>query len=277
LRRCAAVLLWEDDLPLAVVHRPSESNDLNRPTILVTGGAKRIGAAIARAFGEAGWHVVIHFGTSREDAEALAAALPSAETITCDLSDPDAAALMVEGLAARLQDWRVLVNSAGVFELDTAAELKAQVFDRAQRINAASPARLGQAFLAHARSADGRRLIQITDQKLLNPNPDFFSYTMSKHALAATVPMLSMTRPHSQDRVYGIAPGAILASHDQDEAETEVSHKMNLLGRRTTAEDIARAALFLSEGWLASGETLYLDAGQHLLSQPRDVLFLARE
>lgn len=252
---------------------------MSRPAVLVTGGARRIGAAIARTFGAAGWHVVVHYGTSRAEAEALAAALPSAETIQCDLADLDAGAAMVATLAARLPDWRVLVNSAGLFELDTAQHLDPGKFRRALTVNAGAPARLGQAFLAHARTAPstGRRLIQITDQKLLNPNPDFFSYTMSKHALAATVPMLSMARTRAQDRVYGLAPGAILASHDQSETETDISHRLNLLRRRTRPEDIAVAALFLAGGWLASGETLYLDSGQHLLAQPRDVLFLARE
>lgn len=249
---------------------------MTRPSVLVTGGARRIGGAIARAFGEVGWHVVIHYGRSQRDAEALAASLPSAETISCDLSDCEAGDAMVASLAERLEDWRVLANSASVFELDTVETLAPSIFARAMQVNAAAPARLGQAFLAQARARGGRRLIQITDQKLLNPNPDFFSYTMSKHALAATVPMLSMARARSEDRVYGLAPGAILASHDQTEAETEVSHRLNLLRRRTQPEDVADAALFLSEGWLASGETLFVDSGQHLLSQPRDVLFLAR-
>ena len=247
------------------------------PSVLVTGGARRIGAAICRAFGGAGWHVVIHHGRSHEAAQALAAQLPSAETVSCDLADPGAGAAMVAELAGRLEDWRVLVNSAGVFELDTAQALDAAVFDTAMRVNAAAPARLGQAFLAHARARGGRRLIQVTDQKLRNPNPDFFSYTMSKHALAATIPMLSMARTDPRDRVYGIAPGAILASHDQTEAEAEVSHRMNLLRRKTLAGDIAGTALFLADGWLASGETIYVDSGQHLLAQPRDVLFLARQ
>lgn len=249
---------------------------MTRPSVLVTGGARRIGGAVARAFGKAGWHVVIHYGHSQRDAEALAASLPSAETISCDLSDCEAGDAMVASLAERLEDWRVLANSASVFELDTVETLAPSIFARAMQVNAAAPARLGQAFLAQARARGGRRLIQITDQKLLNPNPDFFSYTMSKHALAATVPMLSMARARSEDRVYGLAPGAILASHDQTEAETEVSHRLNLLRRRTQPEDVADAALFLSEGWLASGETLFVDSGQHLLSQPRDVLFLAR-
>lgn len=248
-----------------------------RPAMLVTGGAKRIGAAIARAFGAAGWHVVIHYGTSRAQAEALAAELPSAEIVSCNLDDWDEGPAMIADLAWRLDDWRVLVNCAAVFDLDTAQDLRPALFETAMQVNAATPVRLGQAFLAHARSRAGRRLIDVTDQKLRNPNPDFFSYTMSKHALAASIPMLSMARTDPRDRVYGIAPGAILASHDQTEAETEVSHRMNLLRRKAKPQDIADAALFLAEGWLASGETVYVDSGQHLLAQERDVLFLARQ
>lgn len=248
----------------------------NRPAMLVTGGAKRIGASIARAFGAAGWHVVIHYGHSREQAEALAAELPSAETVSCNLDDWDEGPAMIAALADRLGDWRVLVNCAGVFDLDTAQALDPAIFTSTMRVNAATPVRLGQAFLTHAKAGGGKRLIHITDQKLRNPNPDFFSYTMSKHALASSIPMLSMARQDLRDRVYGIAPGAILASHDQTEAEADISHRMNLLGRRATAQDVAEAALFLADGWLESGETLYVDSGQHLTSQPRDVLFLAR-
>lgn len=245
--------------------------------MLITGGAKRIGAAIARAFGAAGWHVVIHYGRSRDQALALAGELASAEVVACNLDDWDEGPAMIKDLAARLEDWPVMVNCAGVFNLDTAQDLRPAVFSAAMRVNAATPARMGQAFLAHARAPSGRRLIHVTDQKLLNPNPDFFSYTMSKHALAATVPMLSMARACPRDRVYGIAPGAILASHDQTEEEAEISHRMNLLRRKTAPQDIADAALFLAAGWLASGETVFVDSGQHLLAQPRDVLFLARE
>jgi NAD(P)-dependent dehydrogenase (short-subunit alcohol dehydrogenase family) len=118
-------------------------------------------------------------------------------------------------------------------------------------------------------------VIQVTDQKLANPNPDFFSYTMSKHALGATVPMLAQAAAPG-DRVYGLAPGAILASYDQAPEEAEVSHKLNLLERRTGADEVADAAWFLATGPLAGGQTLFVDSGQHLLSQPRDVMFLAR-
>lgn len=247
------------------------------PTVLVTGGAKRIGRAIARRFGLAGWHVLIHYGHSHEDAEALAAELPSAETVHCDLADADAAETMVETLAEQHLNWRVLVNSGSIFEYDGAERIDPAIFAHAMRVNAETPARMAQAFLRAARARGGRRIISVTDQKLANPNPDFFSYTMSKHALAATVPMLAMACTSPLDRIYALAPGAILASHDQTAEEADTSHKLNLLGRRTGTEEVADAALFLAEGWLASGETIFVDSGQHLLSQPRDVIYLARE
>lgn len=245
---------------------------MTRPAILITGAARRIGAAIARRFGAEGWHVVVHYGASRAEAEALAAALPSAETVQCDLADPAAAVAMVEALAARLPDWRVLVNNASVWEGDAALP-SLETHARTMRINAETPTRMAQAFLARSQ-ARARRVIAVTDQKLANPNPDFLSYTMSKHALAASVTTVAV-RP--EDRVYAIAPGAILQSADQSAEEFAAAGRLNLLERHTAAGEIADAAWFLAQGWLASGSTLFLDSGQHLLSQKRDVLYLARE
>lgn len=249
---------------------------MGRPAALVTGGARRIGAAIVRRFADEGWHVAIHCHTARAEAEALAAELPSAQVVNCDLADTPAAVAMIEALTERLDDWRVLVNSASIFRPDKAADLDPATFTEAIRVNAMAPAAMAQAYLRLARSRAGRRVIDLTDQKLANPNPDFFSYTASKHALAATVPMMAMAAA-PEDRVYALAPGAILPSHDQSPAETEVSHRMNLLKRRTSAEEVADAAWFLATGPLASGQTVFVDSGQHLLSQPRDVMFLARE
>lgn len=248
-----------------------------RPAVLVTGGAKRIGAEIARRFGHAGWHVVIHYGSSHAAAERLAGQLPSAEVVHCDLADTAAAAVMIAVLAERLVNWRVLVNCASVFATDDVTTLDPAIHDRAMAINARTPAVMAQRFLALARARGGRRVIQVTDQKLANPNPDFFSYTMSKHALASTVAMLSKARHDPRDRIYGLAPGAILPSHDQSELEADVSHRLNLLRRKTGADEVADAALFLAQGWLASGQTLFVDSGQHLLDQGRDVIYLARQ
>jgi NAD(P)-dependent dehydrogenase (short-subunit alcohol dehydrogenase family) len=250
---------------------------MNRPAVLVTGGATRIGAAITRRFAAAGWHVVIHYRSSGKQAEALAATLPSADTIAFDLSDDDASVAALIALAGRLRDWRCLVNSASVFDYDGVTALDPGTNRQAMQINALAPARLAQAFLAHARGAGVRSVINVTDMKIANTNPDFFSYTMAKHALAATIGMMAKADAFAGARVYGLAPGAILASHDQRQEETDISHRMNLLGRKTGAREIADAALFLASGVLRSGETLFIDSGQHLLDQPRDVIWLARE
>ncbi len=247
-----------------------------QPAVLITGGARRIGAGIATAFGNAGWHVVIHHRDSHDEAETLAASLPSAEAVACDLGDAEAALAMIAALATRLGDWRVLVNNASVFHLDTTEELDPAIFAEAMAVNAEVPVRMTQAFFAQARASGGRRVIQITDQKIVNPNADFLSYTMSKHALAATIPMMAMAQLDPRDRIYGLAPGASLPSHDQVDTEHEVSGRMNLLGRLTDADELAQAALFLAQGWLASGETLMVDSGLHLVPSPRDVLFMAR-
>lgn len=250
----------------------------NRPAVLVTGGATRIGAAIVRRFASDGWHTVIHYRDSATAAEALAATLPSAEIIGFDLLDDDAAVAAAGDLAARLPGWRCLVNSASVFDYDGVTALDPATNREAMQVNALAPARLAQAFIAlTAPGAGVRSVINVTDMKIANTNPDFFSYTMSKHALAATIGMLAKGISAPDVRVYGLAPGAILASHDQHEAETEISHRLNLLQRKTGADEIADAAAFLSSGALASGQTLFIDSGQHLLDQPRDVIWLARE
>lgn len=244
---------------------------------MVTGGATRIGARIVQAFADAGWHTVIHYRGSDDEARALADSLPSAEIVQCDLADGNAAVAMVEALAARLPDWRVLINNASIFPYDPVTGIDPATNKAVMQVNAETPARMAQAFLAKASATGGRRVIHITDQKLENPNPDFFSYTMSKHALAATIPMLAIGAAGPDDRVYGLAPGAILASHDQREDEIEVSHRLNLLKRKTGPDEVAAAALMLAQGRLRSGETIFVDSGQHLLVQPRDVIWLARE
>lgn len=246
------------------------------PAVLVTGGAARIGAAIVKGFAAKGWHVVIHYRGSSTQADELAATLPSAETIDCDLLDDTAATAMIESLAARLPDWRCLVNSAAIFRYDGVTKLDPDTNREAMQVNALSPALMSQTYLACAQSGGLRTIINLTDMKLENPNPDFFSYTMSKHALSSSIPMMAMNAG-GDARVYGIAPGAILASHDQSQDETEVSHRLNLLERRTGADEIVDAALFLAGGSLKSGSTLFVDSGQHLLNQTRDVIYLARE
>ncbi|MDT0574842.1 SDR family oxidoreductase [Croceicoccus sp. F390] len=257
--------------------------------VLITGGAKRLGSVMARCFADAGYHVIIHYRRSAAAAAALAANLPDASTVEADLGDPAEARAMVERLGAMHPDWRVLVNNAAIFEPDTTQQdtqagdsqaiFSPACLARAMTINAASPVVLAQTFLrcAKTRGHAGRRVINVIDQKIANMNPDFFSYTMAKQALHAATRMLAMEHAATSDRIYSLCPGAMLPSHDQRSEEHQISGRMNLLERLVEPEELAAAAVFLAQGTAANGQTLFIDAGQHLLDQPRDVLYLARQ
>jgi len=118
-------------------------------------------------------------------------------------------------------------------------------------------------------------VVNLLDQKLHNPNPDYFSYTLTKAALAhATVLLAQALAPAV--RVCGVSPGITLVSGPMDEQEFAKAHRLTALGRSSTPEDIARAVRFLLESPAITGVDLAVDGGQHLVGQPRDVLFLAR-
>ena len=115
-------------------------------------------------------------------------------------------------------------------------------------------------------------MIQLLDQKLINPNPDYLSYTLSKSALLSSVEILAIDFSPVL-RVVGLAPGITLPSGDQTAEGFAKAHQMTPLGRSSSAMDVAKAAIFLAESSAITGTTLYVDGGQHLLPSERDVMF----
>jgi NAD(P)-dependent dehydrogenase (short-subunit alcohol dehydrogenase family) len=135
---------------------------------------------------------------------------------------------------------------------------------------------LAQALHDHLKGcAEAGCVVNLLDQKLWNPNPDYFSYTLSKAALEAATTMLAMALAPTV-RVCAVAPGITLLSGEMAADEFERSHKLTPLGRSSTPEDVARSVRFLIESPAITGTTLLVDGGQHLAAQPRDVMFLAR-
>ena len=249
---------------------------MTRPAILVTGAADRIGRTIAQRFAAGGWHVVIHHRHHPDEAAALAASLPSAEVVSFELADRERIAAVVTDLAARLPDWRALACNACMFRPDWPQAPDTAVWHEVMEANLLGNVELARLYLAHARSSQGRRVLNLLDQKLANLNPDFFSYTIGKAGHAAAGAMLAQTLSEP-DRLVSLSPGNILPSHDQTEAEFAVSSRLNLLGRTTNAADIAEAAFMLVTGPVANGTHLFVDGGQHMVPQRRDVLYLVRE
>ena len=118
-------------------------------------------------------------------------------------------------------------------------------------------------------------VINLLDQKLWNPNPDYFSYTLSKAALESATTMLAQALAPLV-RVCGVAPGVTLLSGDMSDQEFDRAHRMTPLQRSSTPQDIAHSVRFLLQSPAVTGTTLLVDGGQHLQGQSRDVMFLAR-
>ncbi len=247
-----------------------------RRAVLITGGAQRVGAALARGFAADGWPVVIHHNRSAAEALALADEIAArggqAWTLGGNLADPEAVGGLVAAALALAPSLGVLVNCASLFELDKPTAPDVSHWREAMDVNALAPARLAADL--HART-EGGIVINILDQKLANPNPDYFSYTAAKAALAEVSRMQAIAFG-ARTSVICLSPGLMLPSGDQTEAEYQAAARLNLLARPTTPEDLAAACLLAASGALATGETLFVDGGQHLTPQMRDVMFLVR-
>ena len=257
----------------------------SRPVVLVTGAARRLGRAMALDLARHGFDVAVHYRGSAADAQATVAELQAlgarAQAFQADLSDEAACRALVPAVAAHFERLDAVVNSASTFEHDDPLTFSVASMETHWRANTAPAVILAQALHAHLdgcsdeSARDGGCVVNIIDQKLWNPNPDYFSYTLSKAALqAATVMLAQAFAPRV--RVCGVAPGVTLVSGPMSADEFAAAHRMTPLARSSTPDDIARAVRFLIESPAITGTTLLVDGGQHLNAQPRDVLYLAK-
>jgi NAD(P)-dependent dehydrogenase (short-subunit alcohol dehydrogenase family) len=251
----------------------------SRPVVLVTGAAKRLGREIALELARGGFDVAVHYRHSLAEAQACAQELRQlgarAELFAADLADEAACKALLPAVAAQMGRVDAVVNNASLFEYDDAASFTHAAMERHWRANTAAPVLLAQALHAHldARGAQGC-VVNLVDQKLWNPNPDYFTYTLSKAALEAATTLLAQALAPTV-RVAGVAPGVTLVSGPMSESQFEAARRLTPLRRSSTPQDVARAVRFLIESPAITGTTLLVDGGQHLAAQPRDVLFLA--
>ncbi|MDP4302424.1 SDR family oxidoreductase [Leptothrix discophora] len=267
-------------------------SDARRPLTLVTGAARRVGRVIALTLARAGHDIALHHrsaeGRSREEAEATAAELRAlGATVTlhaADLADEAACrALVPQVLAAQGRPLDAVVNNASTFEYDDPATFGLAALERHLRANTAPAILLAQALHGQvaARRATGEAhaqgcVVNLLDQKLVNLNPDYFSYTLSKAALQAATQMQALALAPLV-RLVGVSPGVTLVSGPMSEDQFDAAHRLTPLGRSSTPEDVARAVRYAIESPAVTGSTLMVDGGQHLLGQPRDVLFLVQQ
>ena len=255
------------------------------PVVLITGAAQRIGRTMALDLAAHGWQVAVHYRNSASAAAQTVAAVRAAGGQAMAFAADLAVEADCEGLVpAVLQGFGRLdavVNNASLFEYDDLGSFSFATMDRAWRANTAPAIVLARALHAWVKThgsvnAGCAAVVNVLDQKLWNPNPDYLSYTLSKAALEAANTLLAQALA-PQVRVCGVAPGVTLLSGEMSGAEFDASHQMTPLQRSSSPQDIARAVRFLLESPAITGTTLLVDGGQHLQSQARDVMFLARE
>lgn len=233
---------------------------------LITGAGRRIGAAIALALARSGYSVILHANSSREDAENLAATIVGAggkaRVVLADLADHEAVRKLVPAASAFGQ-LTLLVNNAGEFEPDDIETLSHARFRRAVSVNLEAPLFLSQAFAAQAPAGADASIVNITDQRVLRPNPRFFSYTLSKSALhTATTTLAQALAP--KIRVNAVAPGPTLPSPRQTDVQFAAQAESMPLKHGPRPDDVAAAVLYLAQATNVTGVTIPVDGGQHL-------------
>jgi NAD(P)-dependent dehydrogenase (short-subunit alcohol dehydrogenase family) len=237
-------------------------------TAIVTGGAKRIGAALSQALAADGWHVLIHYNQSRREAEAVAAQI-GGSSVQADLADPGAADRIMGALDG-LPPPRLLVNSASRFSLDQLRDFDVAGWDAHLDINLRAPALLSRAFAART---DTGLIVNMLDAKLEALNPDYFSYTISKVGLAGLTELTARALAPGI-RVCGIAPSVTLVSGPHSRENFDQVHALNALRRGVAVEEIVGALRFIIATPTLTGQIITIDAGQRFLSLARDVQFL---
>lgn len=251
---------------------------------LVTGAARRLGRAMALHLAARGFDVAIHYSGSDDDAGRTAAEARAlgvrAQTFQADLLDIAATAALVPKVAEAMGQMTVLVNNASIFEHDTIRSADMESWDRHIGSNLRAPFQLIQAFAAQAPAARpdergepqaGALIVNMVDQRVLKPTPEFMTYSLAKAGLWA------LTRTAAQAlapniRVNAIGPGPTIQGVRQSASHFGRQRAATILNRGADAEGITQALGYLLEARAVTGQLICVDGGQHLGWQTPDVL-----
>jgi NAD(P)-dependent dehydrogenase (short-subunit alcohol dehydrogenase family) len=251
-----------------------------RPLALITGGWRRIGAAIARRLAQAGWDLALHAHSEGSFDPELVAELgvygATVFPLAGDLADPACAQrLPAEAYAKAGFRPVLLVCCAAVFREDTIATVSPEALDLHFGVNLAAPVLLTRAMADLHPKAESAAVVHILDQRVLNPVPDQLSYTLSKQALHAAVRTLARALA-PQVRVNAVAPGLTMPTPDYTRKQWLRLGSMMPLARLADPVEIADAVLYLAGARSVTGQTIFVDGGAHLESYARDFVYLER-
>ena len=232
---------------------------LNAKVALVTDASNPLGSIISRALAQQGWDLALHYGDAQPPALLLKLVKECenlghrVHLISADLADETQVKSLIPRIIVALGSLTCVVNNAARVVADVAADFSASHLERHMRTNLAAPILLAQSL--HATTAEGAQavVINLLDQKLFNPAPDFLSYTLSKAALQKATDLLALALA-PRVRVVGIAPALNL----------DAPGLTLTLDTATTADDFAASICFIASSTAVTGTTLLIDGGAHL-------------
>ena len=238
--------------------------ELSGRTALVTGGAKRLGAATALALGGAGANVVIHYHTSAREAEELLEQLRKlgveAWAIKADLSASDELGTLVERAYQIGGPLHILVNNASIFPSGDLAAVTRDDLHESVDINAWAPFLIARDF---AEKMGGGHIVNFLDTRIAGYDWPHVAYHASKTLLALFTRMMAIRfAPHIS--VNAVAPGLILPPEGKDQAYLESLKDGLPLKRVGSPKDVTDAVLFLVTSRFITGQVIFVDGGRHL-------------
>jgi pteridine reductase len=251
---------------------------VTKPVALVTGGVRRLGAAIAARLAEAGYDLALNsHGNGTLDA-GLAQAISNSGTgwqhFAADLSDPATASGLIAQVTTHFgKAPDLLVNNAAMFGQDDWQAMDLASLDAHFRLNLYAPLLLARALVAAAGEAAQPCIVNIVDQRIINPNGDQLSYTLSKQALAASVRSMAAAFGN-RARVNGVAPGLVIPTDDYSDTQMALLARAMPLGVLPEPQGVADAVAYLAKAKHVTGQIVFVDGGAHLKSYDRDFMHL---
>lgn len=246
-----------------------------RGVALVTGGAKRIGRALCLAVAKIGYDVAIHHRGSGPETQSLITEIEAlgrrAEAFPADLSREDDIQALIPTVAQRMGPVTLLINNASLFHDDRVGSLSRASWDAHMQTNLRAPLVLAEGLAAQLPPGQDGQIINLLDQRVLKPNPQFFTYSLTKAALwHATKTLAQALAPRI--RVNGVGPGPTLASIHQDDATFSAEAANTLLQKPADPGQIAAAVLYLIDAASVTGQMIAVDGGQHLAWRTADII-----
>ena len=242
--------------------------------IIITGGATRIGAAIANKLSGPGVEIVIHYNKSKLNAEKLKKKLSKNLTkvylIKGDLSKETDLKKIVKFCKIKLKYFDCLINNASLFENDKLENFTTDSWGKHLRTNLRAPALLSKEFAKNVKGKNNK-IINIIDQRVFKLTPFFFSYTISKTGLY-TMTKTSAISLAPKIRVNGIAPGPTLKNKRQSEKHFKKQYLATPLKRQVNVSEICNAVDFFIKNRSITGQVLAVDSGQNLNWQTPDTM-----